>query len=162
MGTRFSGNAAILRFDKDSLFMTGVTSIGSSAFKNTSSMTYARFPYVTSAGTNGGANVCIFEGCTSLNAVLFDKITFLGGSYNYLAKSGMYTVILSDSVPSTNGRWFNGKFYVLDSLVDSYKATTGWTQYGDGASRIKPLSDLPTDHPDCPWIAELREKGFIS
>ena len=162
LGTRFSGNAAILRFDKDSLFMTGVTSIGSSAFKNTSSMTYARFPYVTSAGTNGGANVCIFEGCTSLNAVLFDKITFLGGSYNYLAKSGMYTVILSDSVPSTNGRWFNGKFYVLDSLVDSYKATTGWTQYGDGASRIKPLSDLPTDHPDCPWIAELREKGFIS
>lgn len=162
LGTVLGGNAVIRRFDKDSLFLTGVSSLREIAFKNTSSMEYARFPYVTSAGSNSGANACIFDGCTSLNAVLFDKITFLGGSYNYGAKSDMYTVILSDSVPSTNGRWFYGKFYVPDSLVGSYKAATGWTQYGEGASRILPISQLPTDRPDCPWLDDLRNKGFIS
>ena len=152
-------DSQIITFD-ELIYFTNITNLNVLAFHN-STVTWLRFPYVTSCSSNSGANSCVFYNCASLNAVMFDKITFLGGSYNYGAKSGMYTVILSDSVPSTNGRWFYGKFYVLDSLVDSYKATTGWTQYGEGASRILPISQLPTDHPDCPWLNDLREKGFI-
>ena len=157
LGTVFRGSDLIHRFVEDSMSFVGMTGLSSNAFDG-SSIEYARFPYVTSCATNGGANYCPFGHCHNIYAVMFDKITFLGGSYNYDSQSGMYTVITTPSVPSTNGRWFYGKFYVLDSLIDEYKATTGWSS---NVSKIFPLSQLPTDYPDCPWLQELRGKGLI-
>jgi hypothetical protein len=140
------------------VYFTNIKSLVSSAFKQ-STATWLRFPYVTSCGSNAGANVCVFLYCSNLNAVMFDVITFLGGAYNYGAKNGMYTVITTPSVPSTDSRWFDGKFYVLDSLVDSYKANSGWSR---AVNSVYPISQLPADHPDCPWLDDLRANGFIS
>ena len=158
LGTVFAGNRTIRRFLEDAKYFTGMTGLSSNAFEY-SSIEYARFPFVTSCGTNGGANYCIFGSCASICGVMFDKITFIGGSYNYNARSEMYTVITTQSVPSTSGRWFYAKFYVLDNLVDLYKADSGWSRV---INNIKPLSQLPTDYPDCPWLDDLREKGLLT
>ena len=150
-------NSQITTFD-ELVYFTSLTRLENNAFQS-STVTWLRFPYLEHCGDNSGANACVFLYCNSLNAVMFDKVTYIGGSYNYSAKNGMYTVITTDSVPSTNARWFYGTFYVLDSLVDTYKAASGWS---GKASNIKGLSSLATDHPDCPWLNDLRNKGLIS
>ena len=154
IGGAFNGSN-ITHFEEMQYF-TSVTTLNSNAFKG-STVTDVWFKSITSVSTNGGANVCVFWNCPNAIAVRFDSVTFLGGSYNYNQNS-MYTVITTSEIPSTNARWFYGKFYVKDELVNDYKAASGWSGV---ASRIYSIHQLPTDHPDCPWLNDLREKGFI-
>ena len=51
-------------------------------------------------------------------------------------------------------RW-TGRTYVPDAYLETYQNNTTW------ASQVRSLSLLETDYPDCPWLDELREEGFI-
>lgn len=68
-----------------------------------------------------------------------------------------YFVITTPDVPNASTRWMANIIYVLDDLVDSYKSASQWS-----TKTIRPISQLPTDYPDCPWLADLREKRLIS
>ena len=156
MGTVFNGNKAIRRFSKDSVYLTGVTSLGLgyNAFPN-SSIEYGRFPYVTTIGYAGGANATTFGSCLNQIGLWFEAIETVGG-LNYGATT-QYIIVTTDYVPTANSRWLAGKLYVLDNLVNDYKAASNWN-----TRTVLPISQLPSDYPNCPWLDDLRNKGFIS
>lgn len=59
--------------------------------------------------------------------------------------------------PSANSglvRWV-GTNYVPDAYMSTYRENSIW------GSRVRSLSQLETDYPNCPWLDELREEGFI-
>ena len=151
MGTTFQ-RSQISTFP-ELIYFTSITSLPSVAFAS-STIQYGWFPYCTQVGVSGGANISVFLNCKSLIALRFDSVTSFG-SLNY-GSSTKYLVITTFSVPSTT-RWTVGKVYVLDNLVTSYKAATTWS-----SMTILPISQLATDYPACPWLDDLRTKGFIS
>ena len=148
-------NSSITHFE-ELVYFTSLETLGNGAFHGCS-VDYLWFPYAETVSSNSGANASLVWNCPNLVAVRFDSVTTLGGSYNYNQNS-MYTVITTSEIPSTNARWFYGKFYVKDELVNDYKAASGWS---GKASSILSIHQLPTDYPDCPWLNDLREKGFI-
>lgn len=97
-----------------------VTSIGDYAFYGCTSLTSVDLPAVTSIGEYA------FYGCTSLTSVIL--------------RNTSEVATLADANAFTNAS--NAIIYVPDSLVDSYKEADNWSTY---ASRIKGLSELPTD-----------------
>ena len=152
-GTAFNGSQ-IKTFD-ETVYFTRITSLANNSFRNANKLQYIWFPYATNYGNQGAVNVCLFLGCSSLVCARFDAITDMAAyNYNY---SSMYTVLTMNSVP-TRGNWFYGRFYVKDELVNDYKSASGWS---GSASNIFSLHQLPTDHPDCPWLDDLRQKGLI-
>lgn len=91
-------------------------------------------------------------------AIRFDALTYLTTlSYNSTA---VYMVVTTSFVPTAGGSVNGGRapsiVYVLDGLVSSYQSASNWNE-----KTIRPLSQLPTDYPACPWIDDLRQKGFI-
>ena len=52
------------------------------------------------------------------------------------------------------GRWY-GTNYVPDVYMNTYQENSVW------GSRVRSLSQLSTDYPDCPWLDDLRQEGFI-
>lgn len=154
LGNKFSDNMLVTAFNNDSLYFSGVTSVGTSAFRNTA-IVFARFPFATSVSAQCAYSASTFYNCKSLVGLLFESTTSIGGlSYGSTTK---YNIITTSSIPTlASERWLVGKVYVLDNLVNDYKATTGWSIH-----TILPLSQLPADYPDCPWLQELRGKGLI-
>lgn len=135
-------------------YFTSVASVGLSSFTNCNNLKYVWFSVSSVNGYNGGANTCIYTGCSSLIAARYDNLTRIGATtYNSPIQ---YAVITAESVPIAATRFFESKFYVLDELVDLYKETEYWSN-----KTIKPISALLTDYPDCPWLDDLREKGLI-
>ena len=133
---------------------TSVASVGSSSFTNCSNLKYVWFNVSIVNGGNGAANTCIYTGCSSLIAARYDNLTRIGATtYNSPIK---YAVVTSESVPIAYSRFYESKFYVLDELVDLYKAAEFWKN-----KTILSIYQLPTDYPDCPWLDDLREKGLI-
>lgn len=51
-------------------------------------------------------------------------------------------------------RW-TGRNYVPDPYLSNYQNNSTW------GSLVRSLSLLETDYPDCPWLDELREEGYI-
>lgn len=161
----FSGNYLVTEFNTDALYFTNcIRTSGYANFKYTS-FQYIWFPYITTyVGGGGAAGAGQIGENKSLLAVRWDSIDTFSASYNYGSSvSGIgpnYTVVTTDYyIPITGNRWYYGTFYVRDTLVSDY--------YGEGklgnisTVTIKGLSELPTDHPDCPWIDDLRAKGLI-
>lgn len=129
---------------------------GASMFRNTK-ISYAWMPKVKIAGaTQSQSYRAWFYGTSSLIAIRLDSATALD---KLVYNTGQYVVCTMPSVPTisssitNNGSYFTSKLYVPDSLVSSYQAVLNKT--------ILPISQLPTDYPACPWINDLRQKGFI-
>ena len=128
------------------LYLPNVTSIDGSAFSGCSNLTSIDLPNVTSIGNYS------FEYCTSLTSIDLPNVTSIGNNA-FSGCSNLTTVIMStNQIITLEGKLvFNdtpisnktGYIYVLDSLVNSYKSTSGWSTY---ASQIKPISELPQEY----------------
>lgn len=153
-GTVFKKNTLIKQFNKDSTPFSSVAALNSNAFAG-STVEYVWLPYSKTIGTGGGAfSVSVFYNCKSMKALRLDAATSCNSvSYDSTVK---YFVITTPDVPNASTRWMAGIIYVLDDLVDSYKSASMWS-----TKTIRPISNLPTDYPDCPWLDDLRDKGFI-
>ena len=175
VGTVFRENSQIVKFNELKIFtlvkhidvysfqscskleemdFTNITSLGGSSFRGTK-IQYAWLPKLTAhSGTSGAA--APFYYCSSLVAVRFDAITSIGSFTTN--SSARYAVITTSSVPTmTIANRIPKVVYVLDSLVSSYLADANWSKH-----TIRRISDLPTNEPACPWLDDLRTKGFIS
>lgn len=144
----------VTAFNKDSLPFTSVLSVGTGAFRSTS-IVFARIPYARTISAQTAYGSTTFYNCRSLVGILIEAATSIGGlSYGATTQ---YNILTMSSVPTiASERWLTGSVYVLDELVDDYKAAAGWS-----TRTILPISQLPTDYPDCPWLQELRGKGLI-
>ena len=118
-----------------------VTTVGTYAFYNCSSLTSASFPLVMSIGSSA------FYNCSKLTTVELPKATSIGSYVFQNCKSLKALVIRTPSsvctlngfaLASTSIASGTGYIYVPDDLVDSYKAATNWSTYAD---QIKPLSE---------------------
>jgi hypothetical protein len=106
------------------LYLPNVTSIGDSAFYSCSNLISIDLPNVTSIGDSA------FESCNNLSTVIM--------STNQIITLEDKSVF--NDTPISNK---TGYIYVPDSLVNSYKSTSGWSTY---ASQIKPISELPQEY----------------
>lgn len=154
LGTVFRYNTLIRKFDEDSLAFTSVASIGNYAFANMAQGIYIRFPYATTIGGGDAANYAVFMN-NYATVVRIDAATRVRSVFN--TTNGHTMVVTTPSVPTATCRFISSTIYVLDELVDSYKAASQWKD-----NTIRPISQLPTYMPDCPWLDDLREKGLIS
>lgn len=138
-----------------SINLSNLTSIQYTAFRE-SSIIYPWLPNATSVGSSSAApNYSVFLNCKSIIALRLDSATSIEAiSYGSTLK---YMVVTTSSVPTAHGNRIPSKIYVLDSLVASYQAATNWK-----SMTILPISQLATDYPACPWLDDLRTKGFIS
>lgn len=149
----FRYNTLIRKFDEDSLAFTSVASIGSYAFANMAQSIYIRFPYATTIGGGDAANYAVFMN-NYATVVRIDAATRVRSVFSTTNNHTM--VVTTPSVPTATCRFISSTIYVLDELVDSYKAASQWKD-----NTIRPISLLPTYMPACPWLDDLREKGLI-
>ncbi len=177
IGTAFNSNSLITTFDELNYF-TNVKSTSEGAFYNcrnlksvgltnltsagyqllrSSGIVYAWMPKVTTGGSTASQGYrAWFYNTRSLIALRFDSMTNHGLlTYDSSCKYAVYTM---KSVPTISASlaYIPSKIYVPDSLVSEYQATATIS-----SRTILPISQLPTDYPDCPWLDDLREKGFI-
>lgn len=159
IGTYFSENKLISKFDNDSLYFTGLTgTLASNAFSSVASGFYLRLPYYTTVNNNSGYPYAILKNGRN-TAVRIDSATLVGAIWESFNAYNNYMVITTPTVPTASGKaMFSTAIYVRDELVSEYKAATYWN-YKDRT--IKSIHALPTDHPNCPWIDDLRDKGLI-
>lgn len=145
----FSGCSALR-----SVGLANITSAGRAAF-GASGLYYAWLPVISTITFSNSAGNGQFYNTRSLNAIRVDSITSIDGIfYNSTIQ---YIVITTASVPTRQSSTaFPSKVYVLDHLVPLYQVTTNWTN-----RTILPLSQLPKDYPNCPWIEDLIEQGFL-
>ena len=152
-GILYSADGKILeRYPKKSKVsfndaIAGVTGIGYAAFNKVSELTgKIVIPEgVTTIGQNAFSETEITEVVLPSTITSIDVSDWDGSSFTRCKK--LSTLIIKTSnvltmggqglfdTPIHNG---NGVVYVLDELVDSYKAASGWSTY---ASQIKPLSE---------------------
>ena len=109
------------------------TDIGNGAFQGCNNLTEVSFPNATSIGE------VAFNACTSLTSASFPNATSIG-DYAFYKCSNLTTIYVGTNtstvctLPSINvfGKCTNlANIYVPASLVDSYKSTTGWSNYAD-------------------------------
>lgn len=178
IGTTFRGNTTIRIFNEFRYF-TGVRALTSNAFNGSyiqdinlvnirtmneavfasSRVIYPWLPNLTTLDHASQAANGVFFNCKKIVAIRFDSLNQLGTlSYGSTAS---YLVITTSFVCSGTSNIAQGRtpsiVYVPDSLVASYKAAANWSE-----KTIRPISQIPTYHPACPWLDDLREKGFIS
>lgn len=178
IGTTFRGNTTIRIFNEFRYF-TGVRALTSNAFNGSyiqdinlvnirtmnaavfasSRVIYPWLPNLTTLDHASQAANGVFFNCKKIVAIRFDSLNQLGTlSYDSTAS---YLVITTSFVCSGTSNIAQGRtpsiVYVPDSLVASYKAAANWSE-----KTIRPISQIPTYHPACPWLDDLREKGFIS
>ena len=138
-----------------SIDLANMVSGGDRNIFSSTKLTYVWMPKVVTAGSTASqAYRCWFYNVNTLKAVRLDSATtvrmlaYNAGSY--------YLVCTMPSVPSGAGSNVTNIIYVPDGMVSEYQASSVW-----GSKTIRPLSQLPNDHPDCPWLDDLRAKGFI-
>ena len=176
IGTTFRANTVVATFDEFKYF-TGAA-IPVNAFRGCSNlrvlncqnysgtltnsvfaqagMVYLRFKRVSIHGS-GGADDGAFYAMPNLLGIWFEELTNagIGGMYN---AHSHYNIITNNYVATAGSMTrYYGVTYVPDELVSSYQGTSGWS-----SKTIRALSTLPTYAPDCPWIDDLRQRGFIS
>ena len=130
---------------------------GSQQMFRNSGIVYAWMPNVKTGGaTQSQGYTAWFYNTNKLKALRLDSMTV---HEKLVAESSCkYAVYTMPSVPtiSDTATYIPAKIYVPDSLVSEYQATATIS-----SRTILPISQLPTDYPDCPWLDDLREKGFI-
>jgi hypothetical protein len=118
--------------------------------------------YLPSVSTLGG---CVFCDCTSLTSLRLPSCTQIIGTsigkgkpIDTLVLPGETMCRLSGSlnsnVPIAQG---TGYVYVPDSLVDDYKAASGWSTY---AAQIRAIEDYPDDVAAARATAESAAQGW--
>ena len=173
IGTAFQSNTAITHFEELQYF-TAVTDLADNAFDGCSALETINLDNILTAGKNslsatkleyawmpvfegnsfGSAAAGMFNNCVSLKAIRFDSITKMGAlSYGSTAT---YWVVTTTSVPTLSSTRIPSTVYVRDDMVSSFSSSTNWSN-----RTVKALSSLATDHPDCPWLDDLRQKGLI-
>ena len=107
------------------LDLGSVSTLGGGAFNRCQKLTLAILPDTFSV-----ASWCAFANCTALANVVCKAITppTLNENNNF------------DNTPIKSG---TGTIYVPDASVEAYKTATNWSSF---ASRIKGISELPTDN----------------
>ena len=162
------------------IVISGLTSIGTSAFYNCSGLTSVIIPdSVTSIGSyafsrcRGLTSVTIpdrvtsidnsaFQNCSSLTSVnIPDRVTSIGNSAFYKCSS-LIQLILFPSTPTTLGPdaipTTIEKIIVPKSAINAYKAATGWSQYANKIVYEVDSSDLP----DTSKFAKLNEENTFT
>lgn len=89
-----------------------------------------------------------FSNCASLKKIILSRIVLIREYAFASCNSLKYVYIDNNIVPNIGEYPFENttcNFYVLDSLVDSYKIATNWSTYAD---RILPISQFTTDFPN--------------
>lgn len=175
IGTAFRSNTLITSFDELNYFtnvvstsegafyecrnlktvgLMNLTSAGHQIFRGTG-IVYAWMPKITYAGTTAsqGYRTWFYSTHKMIAARLDSANTVRMFIYE---SSCQYLVCTMSTVPTLFGTYVPPKIYVLDNLVSSYEEADNWN-----AKTILPLSQLSTDYPDCPWLDDLRENGFI-
>lgn len=173
IGTAFQSNTDITNFEELQYFKA-VTDLANSAFEGCSALESINLDNILTAGSKSlsatkleYAWMPVFEGnsissaangmftnCKSLKAIRFDSITKMGAlSYGSTAT---YWVVTTASVPTLSSGRVPSTVYVRDDMVNSFSSSTNWS-----SRTVKALSSLETDHPECPWISDLRDKGLI-
>ena len=139
-----------------SIGLSNLTSAGHQVLRN-SGIVYAWMPKVTVGGSTASQGYrAWFYGTHSLVAIRFDSMTQHEMLvYDSTCKYAVYTMSAVPTI-STSLSYIPPKIYVPDSLVSDYQATATI-----GSRTILPISQLPTDYPDCPWLDDLRHEGFI-
>ncbi len=173
MGTAFENNTAITHFEELKNF-TAVTNLPNNAFNRCAALEEINLDNILTSGTlslsstkleyawmpvfegNGFGNSSngMFTNCKSLKAIRFDSITQMGAlSYGSTAT---YWVVTTASVPNLVSTRVPSTVYVRDDMVSSFSSANNWS-----SKTVKALSSLETDHPECPWLNEFRELGYI-
>lgn len=136
-----------------SVDFSNLTSGASQMCRNTK-IAYAWFPKIKTVGSTASQGYTAwFYGDSQLKAIRVDEAT----SLNMLSQNAQYMFCTMPSVPPINDvSYVPSKIYVPDSLVQNYQSGTGWS-----GKTVLSLSQLPTDYPNCPWLDDLRGKGFI-
>lgn len=118
------------------------TTIGQYAFRTCTKLTNVNFPSVTSTGVGA------FYGCTTLAKAEFASSVAFGNNtfYNCSALTALIlrnTEAISNLTGGLSGTPIasgTGYIYVPSALVDTYKATSGWSSYAD---QICAIEDYP-------------------
>ena len=120
------------------------TLIGSGSFDGCTNLKRANFPVATST------SVSAFRNCNSLEMADFSALTSIGRQTFYGCESLTKLILRGQTVCSfgslsiTNTPIVNGTgfIYVPSALVDTYKATSGWSYH---AAQFRALEDYTVD-----------------
>lgn len=135
--------------------LLNVVSGGERNIFSSTKLSYVWMPKVVNTGSSASqAYRSWFYNVKTLKAIRLDSaetvrmLAYSAGNY--------YLVCTMPGVPSGSGANVTNTIYVPEELVSDYQVSSVW-----GTKTILPLTQLPTDHPDCPWLDDLRENGFI-
>ena len=125
ISNEFKGNLFIT-----SLYLPGITSLGTSAFEDCSNLVTVHLPAVTSLPSYGFRNcsklqTVRLDACTSFSSKVFDDCTKLTAVY--LTNTSKVCSLSSSSIQANT----TYKFYVPASLLSSYKAASYWKDIAD-------------------------------
>ena len=173
IGTAFQSNTSITHFEELQYF-TAVTNLSTGAFGDCTSLEIINLDNIKTSGSwcfrstkieyawmpvydgnaISSATSSVFYRCNSLVALRFDAIIRMGAlTYD---SSATYWVVTTSSVPTLSSSRVPNTVYVRDDMVSLFSSATNWS-----SKTVKGLSTLETDHPDCPWIDDLKQKGLI-
>ena len=122
--------------------MTNVTSIGNYTFSENHSLTTAKLPDSLKSIKNSG-----FYDCTALQSITIPSgVTSIGfGAFFNDGNSNTVYIFEPVTPPTIDTYAFwqaKGTIYVPDESLTAYKTATNWSQW---ASKIKPISELPSE-----------------
>jgi hypothetical protein len=150
---RESAFSGIISAPRD-IILPSLTSLGNSAFTGVSGiqriLDLGRITIIQGGGSIA-TNSSPFRSCPDVEVFIVPStVSSLGkGAISFLPS--LTTLILKPSTPPTYGDNSiyslpaAAKFYVPDASVSTYREATNWSIY---ASRIFPISQLPSDNPD--------------
>lgn len=136
-----------------SIALDKITSVSKTVFRY-AGIYYAWFPKLRTLSYSGSSANGQFANTSKMIAARFDSLESITSSF--WNSSIRYLVCTMDSVPAGTTS-VPPIVYVLDSLVSEYQGASNWSN-----KTIRPLSQLPTNEPDCPWLDDLRQKRLIS
>ena len=147
--TAFMGCSKLISVDFSNLIS------GASQMCRNTKIVYAWFPKIKTVGSTASQGYTAwFYGNSQLIAIRVDEAT----SLNMISQNAKYMVCTMSNVPPINDvSYIPSKIYVPDSLVQSYQSGTGYS-----GKTVLPLSQISIHYPDCPWLDDLRQKGFIN
>lgn len=131
------------------------TTIGQYAFRTCTKLTNVNFPSVTSTGVGA------FYGCTTLAKAEFASSVAFGNNTFYNCSALTVLILrnteaisnLTGGLSGTPIASSTGYIYVPSALVDTYKATSGWSSYAD---QIRAIEDYPEVCDPYSWEAVFK------